>query len=55
VFQEQTRADLLRRRIPFISLFGTVEQRLDRVNQVLEGFDRYRSVANHLLHIEETG
>jgi NadR type nicotinamide-nucleotide adenylyltransferase len=55
VFQEQTRADLLRRCIPFISLFGTVEQRLDRVNQVLEGFERYRSVANHLLHLEGAG
>lgn len=51
VFQEQTRADLLRRHIPFLSLFGTVDERLTRVKQVLHGFDRFQSVANHLWHL----
>jgi NadR type nicotinamide-nucleotide adenylyltransferase len=49
IFQKQTRADLIARGTPFISLAGTLESRLAQVKVVLDGFEKYTSVANHLM------
>ncbi len=48
VFQKQIRADLLARRIPFFSLRGDLAARMDRVSAILEGFDPWASLADHL-------
>jgi len=48
IFQKQTRADLLHRRIPFIDLKGPLGVRIKTVKDVLEGFDKFDSVANSL-------
>ena len=49
VFQHQIRADLACRRIPYISLEGDLEQRMARVESVLERFEKYGSLADRLL------
>lgn len=43
VFQRQIVADLLERRIPYIPLRGSLEQRMRRVDEVLAGFVPYRN------------
>lgn len=53
VMQQKIKADLLSRRIPFISLFGTLEKRIATVRRVLKQFDRFSSFGNHLLQINE--
>ncbi len=52
VFQQQIRADLLSRRIPFISVRGDLAARVKQVKQVLDGFDRFASLSDHLLSRE---
>jgi NadR type nicotinamide-nucleotide adenylyltransferase len=49
VFQKQTRADLVERNIPYISLPGSLDQRVARVNGVLDGFDKWLSIGDQLL------
>jgi NadR type nicotinamide-nucleotide adenylyltransferase len=41
VFQKKVKADLLQRKIPFISLRGTVEQRVGKVKEILVKFEKY--------------
>jgi HTH-type transcriptional regulator, transcriptional repressor of NAD biosynthesis genes len=48
-FQKQIRADLIRRKIPFVTLRGSIPERMNQISAVLRGFDRYESVGNHLL------
>lgn len=48
VFQERIRADLLARKIPFISLTGPLADRIQAVDSVLNGFDRYQSIGDSL-------
>ncbi len=48
VFQQQIRADLLARRIPFITLTGSLSARMDDASAVIRGFDRYRSIGDNL-------
>lgn len=48
VFQQQIKADLLARKIPFITLTGSVEKRIQTVLGVLDGFDRFASLGDHL-------
>lgn len=48
VFQKQIRADLLRRRIPFITLRGPLESRIKTVENILRGFDKFDSMGNNL-------
>ena len=48
VFQQQIKADLLNRQIPFITLTGTLERRLEQVSDMLRGFDRFASLADNL-------
>ncbi|MGG1554906.1 AAA family ATPase [Paenibacillus ferrarius] len=43
VFQKQILADLAMRRIPYILLRGTVEERAAQVNQVLARFEKYQN------------
>jgi HTH-type transcriptional repressor of NAD biosynthesis genes len=42
-FQRQIKVDLLDRKTPFITLTGALEERMQRVSSVLDGFDRHRS------------
>lgn len=48
-FQKQIRADLLARRIPFIPLTGTVEERVAKVKGVLARFDKWRGLGAMVL------
>jgi len=41
IFQKQIRADLNIRKIPFISLAGTLEQRISRVGETLARFNKW--------------
>ena len=49
MMQEQIKADLNARSIPYVTLNGTLEQRIERVNQVLDEFDPYSSIADQLI------
>lgn len=40
-FQQQTRAELTRREVPFVALRGSTDQRLARAEQVLKEFGKY--------------
>ncbi|MCA8987619.1 MAG: AAA family ATPase [Planctomycetaceae bacterium] len=48
LFQQQIKADLVMRKVPFISLKGTLSERMQTVNHVLQNFNRYQSIAEHL-------
>ncbi|MFC1829652.1 AAA family ATPase [Thermodesulfobacteriota bacterium] len=48
VFQQHVKADLLNRRIPFITLRGSLEARMQVVSDVLHGFDRFASIGDNL-------
>ena len=50
VFQEQIKSDLLLRHLPFITLIGTLEERLNIVNNILQNFDKYRPLGDQLLN-----
>ncbi len=52
LFQQQIRADLLSRRIPYITLQGTLEQRMDRVTTIRRNFDRHASLCDQLLRVQ---
>ncbi|MBA3563112.1 MAG: ATP-binding protein [Gammaproteobacteria bacterium] len=43
-FQKQIRADLLRRKIRFVSLRGSIDERMAAVTTVVDGFDRFESL-----------
>ena len=49
VFQRQIKADLLRRRVPFITLTGTLRTRIQRVDQVMHRLDRFISLGDNLI------
>lgn len=51
VMQQQISADLLARKIPFISLNGPLQERIRKVNSVLNHFDMHQSLADQLLSI----
>lgn len=48
LLQQQIRADLLQRRIPFITLTGSPEKRMQSVSDVLHSFDRFVSIGDNL-------
>lgn len=48
VFQKRIRGDLLNRRIPFITLTGSLEDRMQHVAKVLNNFDKHRSLGDNL-------
>ena len=48
VFQAQIKADLLERRIPFITLTGSLKERMQVVSNTLERFDRHKSLGDNL-------
>jgi len=48
IFHKQIKADLLNRRIPFIPLRGSLEERAERVDEVLRQFMKYRSLGERL-------
>jgi NadR type nicotinamide-nucleotide adenylyltransferase len=49
IFQKQVRADLLRRRIPYISVRGTFSDRMSFIKTVLNDFNKYDSIGNNLM------
>ncbi len=49
VFQKQIRSDLIRRHIPFITLSGALDKRLQKARSVLDVYDRYVSTGDQLL------
>lgn len=49
IFQKQIHADLIRRRIPFITLRGGLEERMQTVIRVLKNFDKYSSLSDNLI------
>lgn len=49
VFQQQIKADLLNRKIPFITLNGNLDDRMQSVSAVLDGFDKFRSLGDNLM------
>jgi hypothetical protein len=49
IFQKQIHADLIRRRIPFITLRGKLEERMQTVIRVLKNFDKYSSLSDNLI------
>jgi HTH-type transcriptional regulator, transcriptional repressor of NAD biosynthesis genes len=50
IFQKQIRADLLRRKIPYVSLNGSLKERIMLVTSVLECFDKFQSFGNNMLN-----
>ena len=48
IFQRQTRADLERRKVQFIDLVGSVDERLETAERILRGFRRYGSIGEQL-------
>lgn len=48
-FQKRIRADLLQRGIPFITLTGSIEKRMETVNRVLKRFKKWTSLADRLV------
>lgn len=48
ILQKQIRADLLRRHVPFLTLGGSLKSRIDKVASIIEHFDKYRSLGDHL-------
>ncbi|RFA29409.1 cytidyltransferase [Alkalilimnicola ehrlichii] len=47
-FQRQVIGDLRRRNIPFVLLQGSIEQRAERVLNLLDGFDKYANLLDNL-------
>jgi nicotinamide riboside kinase len=43
IFQKQTLADLLERRIPFVTLNGSLGERVKKVKNILSGFEKYKN------------
>ncbi|WP_169972657.1 AAA family ATPase [Tautonia rosea] len=48
ILQKQTRADLLHRRIPFLTLRGSLNTRIEEASRILERFDKYTSLGDLL-------
>jgi HTH-type transcriptional repressor of NAD biosynthesis genes len=49
VFQAQIKADLIDRKIPFITLIGPLKDRMRRVSGILRNFDKYCSIGDALI------
>lgn len=47
-FQRLIKSELLARKIPYIELNGTLEQRVDRVKRVLSEYEKYTSLAKNI-------
>ncbi len=46
IFQKQIIADLLQRKIPFILLPGTIEERINKTKEILQKYRKYQSLGN---------
>lgn len=51
-FQYQIESDLKTRRIPFIILEGSLDNRIQRVRSILSGLKKFDSISNHLLGVK---
>lgn len=49
IFQKQIRADLLRRKTPFISVKGSLAERVAFIKRVLNGFNKFDSIGNNFI------
>lgn len=47
-FQNQIRSELLVRKIPYIELNGTLEERIDKVERVLNTYEKYSSLGKNI-------
>ena len=54
VFQKQIVADLIGRRVPFLTLGGPLENRVDYAKTILSRHRKYSSLADQLLHHEQS-
>ena len=48
LMQKWIRADLIERRIPFLTLTGSIDERIALVRRILRDFDRFGSLGNQL-------
>jgi HTH-type transcriptional regulator, transcriptional repressor of NAD biosynthesis genes len=48
LFQKQIQVDLIRRRTPFITLEGRLDERIKTVSNILYHFDKFDSIGNNL-------
>lgn len=57
IMQRRTRSDLIARRIPFVELRGSLDERLGILKGLLHDFDRFRPLGDHLVRVgsEEKG
>lgn len=46
IFQRKIESDLLQRKIPYITLKGTIDERISRVEKVLASFKKWNSIGN---------
>jgi len=51
LFQQQIKADLLRRKIPFITLSGSFETRIAKARSVIDAYKKYHSLGNALFQL----
>lgn len=47
-FQRQIEAELLTRKIPYIPLSGTLQERMDKVSRVLNSYQKYTSLGKNI-------
>lgn len=49
-FQSQIKYELISRKIPFIELKGTLEERIKTVEEVLKSYEKYTSIGNSIIN-----
>lgn len=52
-FQRQIEAELLTRKIPYIPLSGTLQERMNKVSRVLDSYQKYTSLGKNIGNNEE--
>lgn len=48
IFQSQIKSELITRGIPFIELKGTLQERIKRIKNVLDSFEKYSSLGQNI-------
>ncbi|MDO5556422.1 MAG: AAA family ATPase [Clostridia bacterium] len=52
-FQNQIKSELITRKIPYIELKGTLQQRMDKVDRVLSEYKKYTSLAKNIGNVPQ--
>ena len=52
-FQSQIRSELLSRKIPYIELNGTLQQRINKVERILNNYQKYTSIGKNIGDLPE--